>query len=145
MLTKFGKFLIFGVAALCLVSCHSVAKVDKVVGQVIASDVSSQDDNSVLVLILTKGEDINKDSDPLVKIMNSLDRNITLDFDGATHSEISVGDNKVVKRTFPTGMYKIMISAAGLKFVPDKNTAKLRRNREYLLVLKRIPKGVEYK
>ena len=139
---RLERFLIFAIAALCLVSWLAA---DVEPGQVIAKTVATQDDNSVLGLILIKGENMNEDSDPLVKIMNSLDRNISIDFDGTAHYEISVGDNKEFKRTFPAGKYKIMISAPGLKFVPDKNKASLKRNHEYTLILKRIPVGVEYK
>jgi hypothetical protein len=142
-LSRLGRFLIFSVAALFLVSWLS-ADVEK--GQVIARAVSTQDDNSVLGLILIKSEDmIRVDSDPFVTIMNSLDRNIAIDFDGTSHYEVSVGDNKEIKRTFPAGKYKIMISAPGLKFVPDRNKVSLKRNREYSLILKRIPTGLEYK
>lgn len=140
-LSRLGRFMIFGVAVLCLVSWLTAAKEP---WQVIANAVAAQDDNSVLRLILIKGEKMKEDSDPLVKIMNSLDRNISIDFDGTSHYEVSVGDNKEIKRTFPAGKYKIMISAPGLKFVPDRNKIVLKQNREYLLILKRIPKGIDY-
>jgi hypothetical protein len=139
---RLERFLIFGVAALCLASWLTAQVGSE---QVIARTIASQDDNSFLGLILIKGEDMNEDSDPLVKIKNSLDRNISIDFDGPSHYEVSVGDNKEFKRTFPPGKYKLMISAPGLKFVPDKNKAELEWNCEYTLILKRFPTSVEYK
>jgi hypothetical protein len=139
---RLERFLMFAVAILCLASWLTAAGGAE---QVIARTIASQDDNSFLGLILIKGEDMNEDSDPLVKIKNSLDRNISIDFDGPSHYEVSVGDNKEFKRTFPAGKYKLMISAPGLKFVPDKNKAELEQNCEYTLILKRFPTGVEYK
>lgn len=112
--------------------------------QLIAKTVVAQDDGSILGLFFVQTGSSNEDEDPLITIKNTLDRNIVIDFDGTSHYEVSLGDNKETKKTYPEGYYKIMISAGSFKFVPNKDKVEMEREHEYLLILRRIPIGTEY-
>jgi hypothetical protein len=54
----------------------------------------------------------------IIKIRNTLDRNLTLDFDGTSHYGVSIGDNSEHTLEVKEGYYKIMASAPGLTYIP---------------------------
>ncbi len=145
------RLLVFGIAAVLLLSMSAVQcggndpeLTPREPEQLIAQTVVAQDDGTVLGLFFIDSGEVNNDSDPLITIKNSLDRNIKIDLDGTSHHEISLGDNKETKKTFTAGEYKIMISAGSLKFVPGKNKVVIENDHEYRLLLRRIPVGTEY-
>lgn len=55
----------------------------------------------------------------VIKISNTLDRNLNLDFDGTSHYTVSIGDNSEFTLEVKEGCYKIMASAPGLIYVPE--------------------------
>jgi hypothetical protein len=112
--------------------------------QLVAKTVVAQDDGSILGLFFVQTGSSNENEDPLIMIKNTLDRNIVIDFDGTNHYEVSLGDHKETKKSFPEGWYKIMVSAGSFKFVPNKDKVEIEREHEYSLILRRIPIGTEY-
>lgn len=145
---RLERLLVLGIAILFVISWPLAADEE---GQIIARTDIVQDDGSVLALVLiendeveVEGKEVEQDLDPFVTIKNSLDRNISIDLDGVNHYEVSLGDKKEAKKTFPAGDYKIMISAPSLKFVPDKDKVTLEENCTYSLILKRVPAGIKY-
>lgn len=60
-------------------------------------------------------------------VRNNLDRSVSIDFDGASHYDLTVGDRRTERVKLPAGSYSMAVSAPGLK--PAKGRVSLENER----------------
>jgi hypothetical protein len=80
------------------------------------------EDISEVWIVRTYEVDCDKNDYPgeaTIKFRNNLDRNITIDMDGPSHYEFSIGDRRDYKQTVQPGSYNIMAQAPGLRYIPE--------------------------
>lgn len=80
----------------------------------------------------------------IIKIRNSLDRTLTLDFDGPSHYMISIGDRTTRILRVHEGSYQIRASAPGLAFVPKNHRYFFKDRYVYKQVWGREKKQIAY-
>jgi hypothetical protein len=120
---KLKNYLLFGVALLLFVlpNCTGTPPVTEPSSE---KYVLFQEVGYSWVVIITEINYLpNNPEGAVIKIRNSLDRSLTLDFDGPSHYTISIGDRKTKTIRIQEGSYQIMASAPGLSYVP--------KNRKY--------------
>jgi len=93
--------------------------------------------------------DCDKDRHPgeaaVLDIHNNLDRNITLDFDGPTHHEISIGDKRAGTLKLEAGSYGVLINAPGLKYTPANFTYTVQGHCVYEMTWERILANTQFR
>ena len=93
--------------------------------------------------------DCDKDRHPadaaMLDIHNDLDRNITLDFDGPTHHEISIGDKRTGTLKLEPGSYGVLVNAPGLKYTPANFTYTVEGHCVYEMTWERINSNTQFR
>jgi hypothetical protein len=141
------KIVLLALAAL-LVLLAPACKTSSGGKMISEKEVASDEFGNVWVARLYE-EDCDKDRHPsdeaTLNIRNNLDRNITLDFDGPDHHEISIGDKRTATLRLEHGSYGILLNAPGLKYAPGNFSYSLEGHCVYEMTWERIASRTQYR